>query len=222
MAVESSCVVLSRDGEPLVTFHLSETPRLHAACLAAWLRIRKFKLTLLSGDSPGAAHRLGQLVGITDARGGLRPGDKYRFIEEASANAPVMMVGDGVNDAPALARADVAVAMGMRGSAAALAQADIVLVNDRLMDLVHAIELSARARRIIRQNIIIAVGAATVLVAFALAGRLPLALGVFGHEGGTVLVVLNSLRLLADGWRHANWREELLALNPSPPRPSNR
>ncbi|MBX3727641.1 MAG: cadmium-translocating P-type ATPase [Candidatus Sumerlaeia bacterium] len=190
-------VVLSHAGRALARFVLQETLRPSASCLAALLRARGLRIVLLSGDRPATAERLAASVGITEARGGLAPEDKYRLIDEARGAGAVMMVGDGVNDAPALARADVGVAMGMRGSAAALAQADIVLVKDRLGDLPAALALSRHARRIIHQNIAIAVGAAAILVAFALAGRLPLALGVLGHEGGTVLVVLNSLRLLA-------------------------
>ncbi|MDK2972779.1 MAG: Zn2+/Cd2+-exporting ATPase [Candidatus Sumerlaeota bacterium] len=193
----ASFVALSVAGRTVARFLLHETTRSSASCLTAVLRIRGIRLMLLSGDRREAAELLASKVGIADARGGLRPEDKYRLIEEQGRHGAVMMVGDGVNDAPALARADVGVAMGMRGSAAALSEADIVLVNDRLLDLAAALDLSARTRRIIHQNMTIAIGAASVLVAFALAGKLPLALGVLGHEGGTVLVVLNSLRLLS-------------------------
>jgi Cd2+/Zn2+-exporting ATPase len=192
-----STITLSIGGRTALHFVLRESARSTASCLSAVLRIRGLRVMLLSGDRQRAAERLGRQVGIGEARGDLRPEDKHRIIEEHRRHGAVMMVGDGVNDAPALARADVGVAMGMRGSAAALSQADIVLTGDRLLDLAAALDLSARTRRIIHQNVAIAIGAAAVLVAFALAGRLPLSLGVLGHEGGTVLVVLNSLRLLA-------------------------
>lgn len=191
-------VALSVDGRAAVRFLLTETLRPGVARVVGELRARGLHTMILSGDRAEAVETVAAQVGVDEARGALRPEDKHRLVAESvAAGRPVMMVGDGINDVPALAAATCGAAMGMRGSAAALAQADIVLTHDRLDDLVGAMDLASSTRKIIRQNMTIAIGAAATLVAFAVAGNLPLVAGVFGHEGGTVLVVLNSLRLLA-------------------------
>ena len=194
---EYSRVVLYADGKPSIHFYLAETPREDAAQAVAALRARGLTPLIISGDTQAAVDRLAKQVGIADARGELRPEGKVEAIRALALKGGVMMVGDGVNDAPALVEADVAVAMGVRGSAATLAQADMILAKDRLIALPMAVDLARRTRRVVAQNLTIAIGAAAVLMAFALLGHLPLLAGVFGHEGGTVLVVLNSLRLLS-------------------------
>jgi len=191
-------VALVVDGVVAMRFLLGESIRPGAAGVVVELKARGVRTRILSGDRQQSVDAVASQVGVDEALGGLRPEDKHRLVSEAvSAGRGVMMVGDGINDVPALAAASCGVAMGMRGSAAALAQADVVLARDRLADIPAAMDLAVATRAITRQNMTIAIGAAAVLVGFAVAGSLPLLVGVFGHEGGTVLVVLNSLRLLA-------------------------
>jgi Cd2+/Zn2+-exporting ATPase len=152
---------------------------------------------VLTGDKHAAAEHLRKELNIQDIRAELNPEHKLREIRSLSESGrKVAMVGDGVNDAPSLAAAHIGIAMGARGSDAALEQADVVLMHDRLENFLAAFRLSQRARRVIRQNLVISLGTVVVLVTFALLGKIPLTLGVVGHEGSTVIVVMNSLRLL--------------------------
>jgi Cd2+/Zn2+-exporting ATPase len=152
---------------------------------------------VLTGDREASAKALQSKLGLCDVRSELKPEQKVEAIRGfTAAGKRVAMVGDGVNDAPSLAVAHVGVAMGARGADAALEQADVVLMHDRLENFVAAFRLSQRARRVIVQNLFMSLGTVAVLVGFALFGRIPLTVGVVGHEGSTVIVVLNSLRLL--------------------------
>jgi Cd2+/Zn2+-exporting ATPase len=161
------------------------------------LRAEGLRSVVLTGDRQLAADHLRGSLHLDDVRAELKPEGKVEAIRHlAKAGAKVAMVGDGVNDAPSLAASHVGVAMGARGSDAALEQADVVLMHDRLENFLAAFRLSVRARRIIRQNLFISLGTVVVLVTFAMMGRIPLTLGVVGHEGSTVVVVMNSLRLL--------------------------
>ena len=156
------------------------------------------RTVMLTGDRREAAEKIAQGVGIGEIRAGLLPEQKVAAIQELKERGArkVAMIGDGVNDAPCIAAADVGVAMGARGSDAALEQAEVVLMKDRLENFLLARTLSLRSRRIIYQNIGIALGAVIVMMSAAFLLPIPLALGVAVHEGSTVIVVLNSLRLL--------------------------
>ncbi|GAA3716875.1 heavy metal translocating P-type ATPase [Streptomyces tremellae] len=162
-------------------------------------------VTLLTGDNERAAARLAAEAGITDVRAGLLPQQKAAAVgEQAARGARVLVVGDGVNDAPALATAHVGVAMGRAGSDLALETADAVVVRDELATVPAVVALSRRARRLVVQNLVIGGVFIAGLVVWDLAGRLPLPLGVLGHEGSTVVVGLNGLRLLRDAaWHRA-------------------
>ncbi|GLY88349.1 hypothetical protein Airi02_062780 [Actinoallomurus iriomotensis] len=159
----------------------------------------------VTGDNPRAADRLAADAGITEVRAGLLPADKVSVVKDLErAGRKVLVVGDGVNDAPALPAAHVGVAMGRAGSDLALETADAVVVRDELVTIPAVVALSRRARRLVPQNLIIAAAFITGLVIWDLAGHLPLLLGVAGHEGSTVIVGLNGLRLLtSSAWRRA-------------------
>jgi Cd2+/Zn2+-exporting ATPase len=165
--------------------------------LLSQLSTAGLRLTMLSGDRAESAHHVAAAVGLEDVQAGLSPEGKVQQIQAwGAAGEKVAMVGDGINDAPSLAAAYVGVAMGMRGSDAALEQADVVLTQDRLERFFGAYRISVQARRIIRQNLVVSLGSVVVLVCAAFFGVIPLTVGVIGHEGSTVIVVLNSLRLL--------------------------
>ncbi len=158
------------------------------------------RTVVLTGDRRSTAEHLKRELHLDEVRAELKPEEKVSAIKAFSEGKNrVAMIGDGVNDAPSLAVAHVGVAMGARGSDAALEQADVVLMHDRLENFLAAFRLSQRARSIIRQNLVISLGTVAVLVFFALWGRIPLPVGVVGHEGSTVIVVMNSLRLLFGG-----------------------
>ena len=161
------------------------------------LRREGLRTIVLTGDRQAAADHLKAELELDDVRAELKPEQKLAEIHELVQHGHrVAMIGDGVNDAPSLAAAEIGVAMGARGSDAALEQADVVLMHDRLENFLAAFRLSQRARWIIRQNLFISLGTVVVLVTFALLGRIPLTVGVVGHEGSTVIVVMNSLWLL--------------------------
>ena len=161
------------------------------------LREEGLQVLVLTGDHKRAAENLRSELHLDDVRAELKPEEKLSEIAALTRQGRlVAMVGDGVNDAPSLAAAHIGVAMGARGSDTALEQADVVLMHDRLENFLAAFRLSQRARRIIRQNLVISLGTVIVLVTFAILGRIPLTVGVVGHEGSTVIVVMNSLRLL--------------------------
>ncbi|HEX5163848.1 MAG TPA: heavy metal translocating P-type ATPase [Thermomicrobiales bacterium] len=155
------------------------------------------KTLMLTGDNQRAAGAIARQTGIAEVRSDLLPAEKLDVIAELQhQHGVVVMVGDGVNDAPALAAASIGVAMGAAGTDVALETADVVLMADDLTRLPYAVALSRRTRRIIRQNLTFALAVITILVSGTLLGITTLSLGVVGHEGSTIVVVLNGLRLL--------------------------
>ncbi|QTI87596.1 heavy metal translocating P-type ATPase [Streptomyces sp. AgN23] len=194
----ATAVAVLVDGRPVAVLAIAAPLRAGAAeAVAALGRLTGTPPVLLTGDNKRAAARLGEEVGITDVRAGLLPQDKVATVRGwEDAGERVLMVGDGVNDAPALAAAHSGVAMGRAGSALTVETADAVVVRDELAAVPAVVTLSRRARRLVAQNLVIACVCIGALVVWDLLGHLPLPLGVAGHEGSTVLVGLNGLRLL--------------------------
>ena len=153
------------------------------------------RMIMLSGDHQTVAEAIAKSVGLDEARGDLMPEDKVAAVRKMTEASLTAMVGDGVNDAPAMATASVAVAMGAAGSDVAMETADVALMGDDLSRLPFAIGLSRQTTRIIRQNLWISLGMVAILIPAGLLG-LKLAAAVVFHEGSTVVVVLNALRLL--------------------------
>ena len=156
------------------------------------------RMIMLTGDNQNVANAVAATIGITDPMGGLLPEDKVRAIEKLKAKeGRVAMVGDGVNDAPAMAKSTVGIAMGAAGSDVALETADIALMADKLENLPFAIGLSRKAERIIKQNLWLSLGIVAILIPSAIFGWASIGIAVIIHEGSTLLVVANALRLLA-------------------------
>ena len=206
-AAGRTAVVVLVDGVPAGILALADQVRPGARETVAKLTTMTGRTPiLLTGDNEGAARRLAEEVGISDVRAALLPADKVAHVRALQdAGESVLLVGDGVNDAPAMAAADLGVAMGRRGSDLALETADAVVVRDELATLPKVIGLSRRAHRVVKANLAFAAAMITVLVIWDIFWILPLPLGVAGHEGSTVVVGLNGLRLLRKGaWRRAD------------------
>ena len=198
---DQTVIYLGRGAQVLGAVAVADQTR--ASSHAGILALRKGgirKIAMMTGDRRPVALRIGSALGLRDdeIHSDLLPEDKVVLIADLAAGGKVAYVGDGVNDAAALARADVGIAMGAAGSDVALQAADVALLSENMERLAAAHLLAKRTGRIIRQNLAFAMGAMLVLVTGSLFFNLPLPLAVVGHEGGTVLVVLNGLRLLFD------------------------
>jgi len=192
-------MVVGEPGRVLGVLGVMDTPRESAKqVLKELLALGVKKTVMLSGDHQGVADAVARQVGLTEARGDLLPEDKVRVIDElAKSGSGVAMIGDGVNDAPALARATVGIAMGAGGSDVALETADIALMGDDLRTLPFAVGLSRACRRIIRQNLWASLGMVAFLIPATIFGLARISVAVVLHEGSTLLVVANALRLLS-------------------------
>lgn len=199
LEMEGKTVVwVAHAGELLGIIAVADLVRPTAARTVAKLKLLGIKqIVMLTGDNEGTAHSVAQETGVDKVYAGLLPEDKVRVIKQLREQyQTVAMVGDGINDAPALAQATVGIAMGATGSDVALETADIVLMADRMEKLVEAIRLGRRSQAVVKQNIVFALSFIVLLLIANFTGNITMPLGVIGHEGSTVLVTLSGLRLL--------------------------
>lgn len=198
-----STVAVLRGDEWLGVIGIADEPRADVRQTLDRLRATGIRrIVMLTGDNAGVGNAVGMEVGVDDVRAGLLPEDKVAAIKELEREGRVAMVGDGVNDAPALAHATVGIAMGGAGTAAALETADVALMGDDLDRLPFAIGLSRQARAIIRQNLIVSLAVIALLIVATTTGVIGIGPAVVVHEGSTLVVVGNALRLLV--YRHAS------------------
>jgi cation-transporting P-type ATPase J len=205
-AAGHTVIAVAVDGAPAGLLAVADPVREEATDTVARLeRLLGRGPVLLTGDAEAPARRLAATVGVREVHAGLLPADKVDLVTERQDRGErVVVVGDGINDAPALAAADVGVAMGGVGADLALDTADAVVLRDEIGTVPTTLALCRRARRVVLANLVLAGVMIVALVTWDLVGTLPLPLGVAGHEGSTVLVGLNGLRLLgARAWRRA-------------------
>ena len=205
---DGTTVVFAGDIRAQLAIGLRDTVRPDArAAVQALRRLGVEHFVVLTGDAEPVANACAREVGIDRVYANLMPADKVRVVEELLAtHGAVAMVGDGVNDAPALATATVGIAMGSGGTDVALETADVVLMANDISRIPYAIDLGRRALRVVKQNLVVALGVIVVLVAADVLGRISLPTGVIGHEGSTLLVTLSGLRLLRRNRGGESWR----------------
>jgi Cd2+/Zn2+-exporting ATPase len=192
-------MLVKRDSDFIGILSLMDVPRKEAKHVLGELTTLGIKkMVMLTGDNQQVAEAIAKQIGITDAWGNLMPENKVEAVSKlAESEKKVAMVGDGVNDAPAMAKSTVGIAMGAAGSDVALETADIALMGDKLESLPFAIGLSRKARGIIKQNLWISLGVVAVLIPLTILGVASIGPAVIAHEGSTLIVVFNALRLLA-------------------------
>ena len=192
-----SITMLASRTEVLAVFAVADTIKETSRQALAELHALGVSSVMLTGDNSATARTIAQQAGIDDARGDLLPEDKLAAIEEMQKRfGPTAMTGDGINDSPALARADMGFAMGGAGTDTAMEAADIVIMNDDLRRIPETIRLSRRTRTVLLQNIYLALGVKAVFLVLAVFGNATMWMAVFADMGASLLVVFNGLRLL--------------------------
>jgi Zn2+/Cd2+-exporting ATPase len=193
----NTVIAVGSDDEVWGLIAIADTMRPEAQQALRDLRAAGYRLALLTGDNEHVARALAKDLGLDDVRAELLPQDKVEAVRDLQQRyGPVAMIGDGINDAPALATAALGVAMGTGGTDVAHESADVVLMRDDLSRLASALYLARRAQAVVLQNLVFAFAVIAVLVIFTLKGDMILTYGVIGHEGSTLLVVANGLRML--------------------------
>ncbi len=192
-------VILGEEARPLALFAVGDPLREESREAIQALHRLGVTTLMLSGDTPASVAAVAAQAGIDEAHGALLPEDKLAMIEARAKQGPVGMVGDGINDAPALARADIGFAMGALGSDAAIETADVALMDDDPRRLADFLRLSRRTRTVLLQNIALALGIKAVFMALAFSGHATLWMAVFADMGASLIVVANGLRLLQSG-----------------------
>lgn len=193
---KTAIVLISTQG-PVAVFGVADTLRPESLEAVASLKTLRVESIMLTGDNSTTARAIANQLGIVDARGNLLPEDKQSAIAELNERIGyVGMVGDGINDAPALARADIGFAMGAAGTATALETADVAIMDDDPRKIAEFIRLSHRTGAVLKQNITLALGIKAVFLVLAFTGQASLWMAVFADMGASLLVVFNGLRLL--------------------------
>ncbi|SJN08545.1 Lead, cadmium, zinc and mercury transporting ATPase; Copper-translocating P-type ATPase [Leucobacter sp. 7(1)] len=189
-----SCVVVARGGRPVGVIGVRDELRVEAAEAVAMLRDRGIAVAMLTGDNARAAHALAAAAGVPEVHAELRPEQKAAWVVQSSSRAATAMIGDGINDAPALAAASVGIAMGATGSDAAIESADVAFTGHDLRLIPQALAHARRGRTIMTQNVALSIAIIVVLVPLAVTGALGLAAVVLVHELAEMLVIGNGLR----------------------------
>ncbi|ACS87205.1 heavy metal translocating P-type ATPase [Musicola paradisiaca] len=192
----NTVVVLGDERQVLALIAVADTVKPGSRDAVASLHRAGIKTLMLTGDNPHVAQAVAREVGIDEARGNLLPTDKLSIIEQLAGKGVIGMVGDGINDTPALARADIGFAMGAMGTDSAIETADVALMNDDLRKIPEFVRISTSTRRILIQNIVLALGIKAVFLLLTLMGLGTMWMAVFADVGASLLVVGNGLRLL--------------------------
>ncbi|EIT7294149.1 cation-translocating P-type ATPase, partial [Listeria monocytogenes] len=192
----NTIILAAKEEEVVGYFSLSDQIRRQSADAVANFQKEGIKVTLLTGDNEEVTETVAEVVGVDDYKASMLPEDKIAYVRESQDKEEVVgMIGDGINDAPALANADIGIAMGS-GSSVAMESSDVVVVKNDLSKLFYSYKLSKKLNKIILQNVIFSISVIVTLIVLNLFGVLGLPLAVLFHEGSTILVILNGLRLL--------------------------